>query len=158
MNRRIFGKTTLAAAVVAAAAGGGLLRPLAVLAADWPRRAFEAGDATAVRAALFGSREAERNRAVQLRAPEQATGDSVAVEVRADMDGVERIALVAPGNPQPLCAVAHTPHAAGYFSSRVRMVASGDLIAYVQTGSNLFFTSASVKISVGGYGMGKNAG
>jgi len=103
IKRRSFLKGTLAGGVLAVAAGTGLLKPTRVLAAAWPKSAFDAKTEVDAVKSLFGTSNATASTAVHIKAPIQAeNGSVVPVGVKADMDGVESIAIVVQNNPDPL--------------------------------------------------------
>ncbi|TAM44622.1 MAG: twin-arginine translocation signal domain-containing protein, partial [Gammaproteobacteria bacterium] len=54
-NRRTFLKGTLGATALGLAASAGLLKPTQVLAAEWPKNAFEAKSINDALSGLFGS-------------------------------------------------------------------------------------------------------
>jgi sulfur-oxidizing protein SoxY len=154
IKRRSFLKGTLAGGVLAVAAGTGLLKPTRVLAAAWPKSAFDAKtEADAVKD-LFGTASAAPSNAVHMRAPIQAENAAVVqINVKADMDGVESIALVVEKNPSPLAtSVDLSGGATGFYSTRIKMAKTSKITAYVKAGGKLHTVSKTVKVTVGGCG------
>lgn len=155
MKRRTFLQGTLAGSALAVAAGAGLLTPTKVLAAAWPKDAFDAKKEADAVAALFGGGAATENSAVKVTAPIQAeNGSVVPVKVEAPLDGVEGIAVMVEKNPSPLAtSVAMSGGAAsGYYSTRIKMGATSKVTAYVKAGGKLHSGATTVKVTVGGCG------
>jgi len=154
MKRRNFLKGTLAGGVLTVAAGSGLLRPTAVLAAEWPKGAFDAKSAEDAVKGLYGASSATDNAAVKLTAPLQAeNGAVVPIKVDTGMAGVESIAIVVEKNPRPLAtSVDLSGSATGYYSTRIKMGATSKVTAYVKAGGKLHTASTTVKVTVGGCG------
>jgi len=154
MKRRTFLKGTLAGGVLTVAAGSGLLRPTVVMAAEWPKAAFDAKGADEAVKSLFGDSAASDSSAIKLTAPLQAeNGAVVPVKVDASMPGVETIAIVVDKNPRPLASsVDLSGNATGYYSTRIKMGATSKVTAYVKAGGKLHTASTTVKVTVGGCG------
>ena len=102
MKRRIFLKGSLAAGTLAVAAGAGMLTPKSVLAAAWPKAAFESETEADALNAFFGTSDAEQSDQVSIKAPLQAeNGAVVPIKVMTSLTGVEGIAICAIKNPRP---------------------------------------------------------
>ena len=77
----------------------------------------------------------------------------VPITVETNMPGVERIAIVAAGNPFPLTSAYDLgPTALPYVSTRIRMAKTSDVIAVVKAGGKLYSARKSVKVTIGGCG------
>lgn len=154
MKRRTFLRSSLTASTLAVATVAGLLKPVRVLAANWPRAAFSATTEANVIKALFGNMDASPSDAVKIEAPMQGNGRSVPISVTVNLDNVEEIAIVTQGNPNPLNTLVQLSHATtGYYRTNIKMAKTSSVIAYVKAGGKLFSASTKVKIGVGGYGM-----
>ncbi len=154
MKRRTFLKGTLAGGALTVAAGSGLLKPTDVLAAAWPKGAFDAkSEADAVNA-YFGTSSASDNPAIKVKAPIQAeNGAVVPVTVEAGVDGVESIAILVEKNPAPFAtSVDLSGTAAGLYKTRIKMGKTSKVTAYVKAGGKLHTASSTVKVTVGGCG------
>jgi sulfur-oxidizing protein SoxY len=153
IKRRIFLKGSLAAGAVGAAVGAGLLTPRAVLAA-WPSDAFSAKDVPDALTALLGTGATEPSTEISIKAPDIAENAAVVpITVETNMPGVERIAIVADGNPFPLTSAYDLgPTALPYVSTRIRMAKTSDVIAVVKADGKLYSARKSVKVTIGGCG------
>ncbi len=153
MKRRIFLKQSLAVGAMGMLVGAGMLTPKAALAA-WPAEAFKNKDASAAMKALLGTDQFDSSADLKLTAPEIAeNGAVVPLKVEAGMAGVETITLVAVNNPLPLVANFRMSESSiPYASTRIKMGASGDVIAIVKAGGKLYSTKQGVKVTVGGCG------
>lgn len=154
MKRRIFMQGTLAGGVLAVAAGAGLLKPVRVLAGEWPAAAFNAESPGAALQALFGTDSAAESDQIKLKAPIQAeNGAVVPIKIETTVENPQAIAVVVEGNPRPLVlSLDIGAGAGGYLSGRVKMGQTSSVVAYVKSGDQLFKTSQEVKITVGGCG------
>lgn len=154
MKRRTFLKGTLAGGVLAVASASGLLRPTEVLAAAWPKGAFDAqSEADAVKN-LFGTSTAKASKAIRIKAPIQAeNGRVVPYKVNAELANVESIAIVVQKNPRPLAtSIELGPGTVGYYSTRIKMGKTSKVTAYVKAGGKLYSASKTIKVTVGGCG------
>jgi len=153
MKRRTFLKGTVATSALAVAAGAGLLRSGQALAAEWPKAAFEAGDVAAAGKAAFGS-DGATSKDIKIKAPLQAeNGAVVPVKVETSLADVKSIAIFVAKNPKPLATkVDFSGDSVGYYSTRVKMGKTSDVIVYVNSGGKILKASAMVKVTVGGCG------
>lgn len=153
MKRRVFLKGTLAGGALSVAAAAGLLRPTRVMAAAWPETAFKSTEAGAAVNALFGTTDAADSGDIDIKAPLQAeNGAVVPIKVETGMPA-EMIAIVSVKNPFPLTtAVDLSGGASGYYSARIKMGQTSDVIAYVKSGGKLYKASQQIKVTVGGCG------
>ena len=153
IKRRIFLKGSLATGAVGMAVSTGLLAPRMSFAA-WSKAAFDATEVSAAMSALYGSSDAEGSDKIKIKAPDIAeNGAVVPVSVKADIDGVESIALLAEGNGTPL--VATFMMGAGALpdvSTRIKMGKTADVIAVVKAGGKLYQAQKEVKVTIGGCG------
>ena len=153
MKRRTFLKGTVASSALAVAAGAGLLRSGQVLAAEWSAAAFGAKDVASASKAAFGS-EGTDSKDIKIKAPLQAeNGAVVPVKVETSLADVKSIAIMVAKNPSPLATkVDFSGDAVGYYSTRVKMGKTSDILVYVNSGGKVLKASAMVKVTVGGCG------
>ena len=154
MKRRTFLKGTVATSALAVAAGAGLLRSGQALAAEWPTAAFEAGDVAAAGKAAFGSDGAADSQDIKIKAPLQAeNGAVVPVKVESTLADIKSMAIMVAKNPTPLATkVDFSGNSVGYYSTRVKMGKTSDILVYVNSGGKILKASAMVKVTVGGCG------
>jgi len=154
MKRRTFLKGTVASGAIAVAAGAGLLKPGVVMAAEWPKAAFESKDMAAAVSAALGTADAAESAAISIKAPLQAeNGAVVPLKVETDLPDVSAIAIFVEKNPSPLATLANLgANTGGYYSTRVKMGSTSDVHVYVNSGGKLHKAKAMVKVTVGGCG------
>jgi len=155
MKRRTFHQGTLASGAVAVAAGAGLLKPgLAMAAGAWPEAAFNAKDLAGAASALLGDSNAADSSDIKIKAPLQAeNGAVVPLKVESSIADAQSISIFVEKNPSPLATtLALGPGATAYYSTRVKMGKTSNIIAYVKSKGGLFKTQALVKVTVGGCG------
>jgi sulfur-oxidizing protein SoxY len=152
MKRRVFLKGSVASGALGVAVGAGLLTPQAVLAA-WPKAAFEAKKVPEAINAFMGSETTEASDKIEIKAPDIAeNGAVVPITVSTDM-AAESIAVIAENNPSPLAAAFEMgPGAQGYVSTRIKMGKTGDVVAVVKAGGQLYANRKGVKVTIGGCG------
>jgi sulfur-oxidizing protein SoxY len=151
--RRTFLRNSLATAVLVAAGGTGLLNPTRALAAEWPKDAFTAKKLEDAVQALFGSAATIPSASIRLKAPAQAENSAqVQIQVLAELPNVEAIAILVEKNPSPLVAHASFQGAEGYFSARMKMAQTSDVVAVVKSGGKLYTARQNIKVTVGGCG------
>jgi len=151
--RRTFLRNTLATAVLAAAGSAGLFSPNRALAAEWPKDAFTAKKLDEAINALFGSSQVSPSAAIKLKVPTQAENSAqVQIQVTAELPNVEAIAILVEKNPSPLVAHASFNGAEGYFSARMKMAQTSDVVAVVKSGGKLYTARQNIKVTVGGCG------
>lgn len=154
MKRRTFLQGTVAGGAIAVAAGAGLLKPTrALAAASWPEAGFNAKDVAGAESAM-GIGGAANSADIVIKAPLQAeNGAVVPLKVESNIADTESISIVIAKNPSPLAtSVSLGDSAAGYYSTRVKMGATSDVIAYVKAKGGVFSNKALVKVTVGGCG------
>jgi sulfur-oxidizing protein SoxY len=122
-------------------------------ASSQPRAAFQATDELEILRELFGSENAVPSDAITLEAPLQTMhGKGVPVTVRCTMDDIGLIAVMTRNNQQPLNTFVHLQGADGYYTTRIRLERTSPITACVRAGNTVYFASALVKVSHGGYG------
>ena len=153
MKRRIFLKGSLAAGTLAVAAGAGMLIPTRVLAATWPKAAFESKTEADALNAFFGTSEVEQGDQVSIKAPLQAeNGAVVPIKVMTSLEGVEAIAIITIKNPSPYTTSLQVAGAGGLYSTRIKMGQTSPVNCYVKAGGKLYLASQEIKVTVGGCG------
>ncbi|HCX86408.1 MAG TPA: thiosulfate oxidation carrier protein SoxY [Gammaproteobacteria bacterium] len=153
MKRRIFLKGSLAAGTLAVAAGAGMLTPTRVLAATWPKAAFESKTEADALNAFFGTSEVEQSDQVSIKAPLQAeNGAVVPIKVMTSLEGVEAIAIITIKNPSPYTTSLQVAGAGGLYSTRIKMGQTSPVNCYVKAGGKLYLASQEIKVTVGGCG------
>ena len=123
------------------------------MAAVWAADAFNARDlASATKSAVGGDGAASAD--IKIKAPLQAeNGAVVPVKVETSLADVKSIAIMVAENPTPLATkVDFSGNAVGFYSTRVKMGKTSEVIAYVNSGGNILKSSATVKVTVGGGG------
>jgi len=144
---------TLAASVVAVAAGAGLLKPSRVLAAEWPKGAFASKSVEDALKTLYGTSQMSASSSIKIKAPLQAeNGAVVPMQVATSLPNVEAISVYVAKNPAPLVANVGLTGAEGYFSARMKMGSTSDVVAVVKSGGKLYSAKQTVKVTVGGCG------
>jgi sulfur-oxidizing protein SoxY len=152
-NRRTFLKGTLGATALGLVAAAGLLKPGRVLAAEWPKSAFEAKSINDALNGLFGSAAATASGAIKIKAPIQAeNGAVVPIAVSADLPNVDSIAVLVEKNASPLVANVSLTGAQGYFSARMKMGQTSDVQVVARAGGKLYSAKQTIKVTVGGCG------
>ena len=154
LNRRTFLKGTVAGGVLTVAASAGLLKPTHVLAAAWPKSAFDAKSMDDAISGLFGSSAAPANASITIKAPLQAeNGAVVPISISTTLPNVEAIAILVDKNATPLISnVTLMNGAEGYFSARMKMGKTSDVKVVVKAGGKLHSASQQIKVTVGGCG------
>lgn len=153
-QRRTFLKGSLMTAL-AATVGGALvgLRPQWTYAAEWNKDAFTAKKMDEAITALFGNTPMSPSASVKLKAPAQAENSAqVQIQVATDLPHVEAIAVFVEKNPSPLIAHASFSGAEGFFSARMKMAQTSDVVAVVKSAGKLYTAKQTVKVTVGGCG------
>ncbi|MEJ2631119.1 MAG: thiosulfate oxidation carrier protein SoxY [Acidihalobacter sp.] len=153
-TRRVFLKGSLTASALGVAAGAGLLTPSSVLAATWPKGAFERKDLKEAMKMIDGSSSAESGH-VTLRAPDIAeNGAVVPVTMSSDLDNVVSLTLFAKDNPYPLNSnYVFSNGGMPYASSRIKLSKTMEVMAVARTSDGkLYSTKKQVKVTIGGCG------
>jgi sulfur-oxidizing protein SoxY len=153
INRRTFLKSTLAGTALTVAAAAGLLKPARVLAAEWPKAAFDAEKIEAALQALYGSGQAAPSGSIKIKAQLQAeTGDQVPISVTADLPNVEAISIYVEKNARPLVANVSLSGAEPYFNTRMKMGQTSDVHVVCKSAGKLYSAKQTIKVTVGGCG------
>jgi sulfur-oxidizing protein SoxY len=153
MQRRTFLKGSVAGAAVAMAATAGLLKPTRVLAAEWPKAAFDAKNLDDALKTLYGSAQTAPSGAIKIKAQLQAEdGANVPFTVAVDMPNVEAMSIYVTKNERPLIANLAMSGAAPYFATRMKMSQSSDVVVVTRAGGKLYTAKHNIKVTVGGCG------
>jgi len=153
MNRRTFIRGAIISSAGLVAASAGLLTPVTVMAAAWPKKAFESKKISEILVSLHGSDKAAESKEVKIRAPIQAeNGAVVPFAVKTTLPNPEAINVLVNANAQPLVANVNLPSAGGYFSARIKMAKTSDVQVVVKAGGKLYTSKAKIKVTVGGCG------
>ncbi len=151
--RRTFLKGTLGATALGLASAAGLLKPSRVLAAEWPKNAFEAKSINDALKGLYGADAATASGSIKIKAPIQAeNGAVVPIAVSADLPNVDAIAVFVEKNASPLVANVSLAGAQGYFSARMKMGQTSDVRVVCRAGGKLYSAKQTIKVTVGGCG------
>jgi sulfur-oxidizing protein SoxY len=144
-RRDLLERAGLCAALVA----GGLLASASARAAGQP---FEPGALRDALRSLGGVPRADAGIVLDL--PDVAdNGAIVPVTVSCTLAGVREIAILVESNPEPLVARFMIPDGTEPFvSTRVKMAASGRVVAIVRADGQLYAASRDLQVTVGGCG------
>lgn len=146
-------KGTLATAVVAAAAGAGLLKPSRVLAAEWPKDAFNAKSVEETLKSLYGNAAMTNSNDIKIKAPIQAeNGAVVPITIQTSLPSVQSISVYVEKNQFPLVANVNLSGAEGYFSARMKMGETSDVQVVAKSNGKLYSAKQTIKVTVGGCG------
>jgi sulfur-oxidizing protein SoxY len=100
--------------------GGGLPAPM--LAAEWPRNAFNADNVADALKAIYGTSSTNDSNAITIKPPtETANGAAVLVSVSTTLPGVDSIAVIVDDNPQPFVVRMSFTGAEPYTSASVKV-------------------------------------
>ena len=151
--RRTVLKGAGGAGVVSVALAAGILKPTAVLAADWNKAGFESKDLGSALGTI-GASGASPSSDISVKAPDIAeNGAVVPVEISSSIAGTESIAIVGEKNSLPLIAVFNLSNGAqGFISTRVKMGTTSNVIAVVKAGGKVYKAHKEVKVTIGGCG------
>lgn len=152
IQRRNVLKSALATGLVGLATSWGLLGNLAHAAR--PQMAFDADDVDSTLKALFGENGIQDSDAITVKGPEIAeNGAVVPIQVKADIDNVESIAIIVPKNPAPMVAAFDLqPGTMPDVSVRIKMGKTSDVTALVKANGQIFRGAREVKVTIGGCG------
>ena len=126
--------------------------PALLRAAPWPRQAFASEAARDALVNLYGTDSIPASDQIELSLPLIAeNGSVVPVSVSTTLDDVRSISLVVENNPRPLAASFEIlKGTVPAIDCRIKMGASSNVIAVVQTAGGLHSTSKEVTVTVGG--------
>ena len=153
-QRRKVVKQVISATTLALVASSGLLIPQRLLA-HWPREAFNAKTIEDALLALVGEAEQLNDDSIRFTVgspPSYAVnGASVPVELETSLENIERVIILVEKNPQPLAMLIEpTEYMVMPFKSMIKIAEDSDVIAVVRANGQLYTTSRSVRIDVGG--------
>jgi sulfur-oxidizing protein SoxY len=154
-ERRTVLKQFISATTLAMVATSGLLLPQRVLA-HWPNDAFTAETVEDVLLALMGQADIADDNDVRFAAGKPSNlvtdGQSVTVEVTSRLANIERVALLADNNPNPLAmSFDLTGSVMMPLKSRIKIVeGESRVIAVIRAEGKLYKTSRDVRIFAGG--------
>ena len=128
--------------------------PRVLLAAVWPKKAFDATEMRAALVELLGTDVMAPTDQITLKAPEIAeNGAVVPVSIKTTLQNVESISIVVEKNPRPMVATFEIPSGTlADISSRIKMAETSDVTAVVKTSDGLYSTAKQVKVTIGGCG------
>ncbi len=140
-------------AVLAGWLVAGLLNPLRLLAADWPKPAFESRKVEEALQSLFGVSQTTPSASVHIIASTQAeNGATVPFAVATDLPDVSTIAVLVEKNERPLIMAMNFFGAQPYLSLRMKMAQTSDVYAIVRSQGKLYSAKLNIKVTVGGCG------
>jgi sulfur-oxidizing protein SoxY len=152
-SRRKFVRAIAVGSAYVAVVAAGWARPLALLAAEWNKAAF---DAKVLAEALknFGAASAIESDQILLKAPEIAeNGAIVPVEITSRIPGTQTIYIIADKNPQPLVAIFDIGSGLEPFvSTRIKMGESSKVRVLVKAAGKFYVATQEVKVTIGGCG------
>lgn len=149
--RRSFLKRSLLASAAGLAAAAGMLKPARLDAAEWPRRAFQARTVEEAVRNLYGGDEIATSNAIKIHAmPQAENGAVVPIAVSIELPDVEAVSIYVEKNDFPLVANMTLSGAAPYFSTRMKMRASSDVIVVCRAGGKLYGARYHIKVTAGG--------
>ncbi|MFP4640244.1 MAG: thiosulfate oxidation carrier protein SoxY [Guyparkeria sp.] len=152
-KRRVFLKGSLAASAAGLAVGAGLLSPRAVMAAEWPKAAFESEGMDNALNELFGSSDVSDSDDITVKAPDIAeNGAVVPVTLESKISDTDKVAFFVSKNPNPLVASFNLNGANPFVSTRIRMGETDDVTGVVHAGGKLYQAGKEVKVTIGGCG------
>jgi sulfur-oxidizing protein SoxY len=151
--RRTILKGSGAAGTLAVAVAAGLIKPSAVLAAEWNKSAFEAKSVDDALKGL-GASAATETADILIKAPDIAeNGAVVPIEITSKIAGTSSIAVMAEKNPQPLAADFNLANGAeGYVSFRIKMGQTSNVKVLVAANGKFYTAQKEVKVTIGGCG------
>lgn len=151
-NRRSFLKGTAATGVIALATASGLLRPTTVLAASWPKNAFESKSIEGALKALYGTSATASSKDLHITANQQAeNGAMVPVQIQTPMKA-DAVSIYVKENANPLVANVKLTGAAGFFRANIKMAKTSDVHFVIHSGGKLYSAKQKIKVTAGGCG------
>lgn len=154
MKRRTLLKGTLGASLTGVAVSAGLLVPQAVLAGEWPKKAFSAKKIDAAVKGLFKDSSMSNSKAIKITAPPIAeNGAEVGVTVSSSLSNVDSMSILVKKNNSPLAASFGLGAGTDPFvRTRIKIAKTSDVVAVVRSGGKLFTAKREVKVTIGGCG------
>lgn len=151
--RRTILKGAGQAGAISVAVAAGILKPTAVLAAEWNKAGFESKDFGNSLGAI-GAADAVASGDISIKTPDIAeNGAVVPVEITSSIPGTESISIVGEKNTFPLIAVFNLMNGGqGSLATRIKMGATSNVVAIVKAGGKTYKAHKEVKVTVGGCG------
>lgn len=152
--RRSLLKGSASAVLLTPLLGTGLLRPTAVLAAEWNRNAFAARTVNEALKA-YDSANAAESRDIVISAPEIAeNGAKVEIEITSNIPNSRSLAVFADKNPFPLCASLEFSSAVlPYARLQVKLAETTRLRGVIKTADGKSHIAyRDIKVTLGGCG------
>lgn len=130
-----------------------------VAVAKWEKGAFQAQSVAQVLTALYGSKKLHASPNIQVMVPAIAENAAVvAVTLVIDLGQFESVTLLADGNRYPLVSYQElTGKGRTELQMRIKLFRSSTLMAVVQAHGMLYFSTQSVKTTIGGCGSEFNS-
>jgi sulfur-oxidizing protein SoxY len=130
-----------------------LLRPLAALAEEWNKAAFETKDVNAAMRAA-GVHDLIETQDIVVRAPEIAeNGAQVPIEIDSRVPGTQSISIFVDRSVQPYVGTfTFRDGAAPFISTRIKMGETSPLRVVVRAGDKQYVAVREVKVTIGGCG------
>jgi sulfur-oxidizing protein SoxY len=134
--------------------GLGLDAVVRVAHAAWPKSAFDSKALTGVQEALFGTASVVESGAITIKAPDIAeNGAVVPVTVSAQLESVDKIAILVENNPQPLAASFDlSSQSEAFVATRIKMGKTSNVVVLVGSGGKIYRAKKEVKVTIGGCG------
>jgi sulfur-oxidizing protein SoxY len=153
VNRRLFLAGSLTAPQVAWMLGTGLLLP-ARSPGQWPAHAFQAEGLEEAMAGLTEGAPAPLSDRVSIEAKAIAeNGASVPVAITSSVSGARTLLLFSEKNPNPaLARFRLSPRIAARLDTRIKMGASGRVVAVVMAGGRAHRAERHIQVTAGGCG------
>jgi sulfur-oxidizing protein SoxY len=141
------------AGLLALLAAAGFVMPVAAVAADWNKVAFE-GKTIAEAFKALGAGTPAISADIIMRAPDIAeNGAVVPIGIESKIPGTESIALLIEKNPSPLAAAFDIPAGTERtVATRVKMGETSDVYALVKANGKYFVAKKEIKVTLGGCG------
>jgi len=152
-RRKFISKTLTLLAACSGTWAASLLMPKAALAA-WREEHFAETGLKQTLQRLYGDHKITDSKKISIRIPRIAEdGAVVPFTVKSSLANVENIRIFVARNPVPLVASVNLmPEAMAYFSARLKMAETSDVIAIVKTTDGYFRARKKVKVTLGGCG------
>jgi len=140
-------------AALAAGLAAGLLKPLAALAAAWPKEAFAAKTAADALKNL-GAAASEPSNAIVIEAPQIAeNGAVVPIEIMSNIPGTTSIAVLVEKNPFPLAGkFDFLEGALPFVKVNLKMGETSDVRVVATAGGRNYAATKEIKVTIGGCG------
>ena len=152
--RRLLIRASTTSTATAALLALGILTPRRVLAANWNRPAFTAGNFNEALKA-YGTLNSLENRDIVITAPEiSENGAQVPIEISSTLPGNQTFAIFVEKNPMPLAAtLSFSNGALAYTRIQLKMAESSRLRVVVRTSDGKHHhATREIKVTLGGCG------